>query len=147
MSVKPREPLTITEALVNMREAIERGAVETLPWALSDLEDAIRRLQAVPVVERTPETVLRAMVRAYTDAATDAEIDYFRADEMTRAEARADALRNCLDEAVMAIRGELGYLCARGEMDTSREWPEWVGKDYEARLSGEAPLDAPPAKS
>jgi hypothetical protein len=142
---KTREPLTITEALVNMRESLDRG--ETSLWALSDLEDAIRRMQTKPAVERTPETALRAMVRAYTDAAIEAEGAYFRSDEQSADETRADALRNRLDEALVAIRGELGYLCASGEMDTSRDWPEWVGKDYEARLAGTTPLDAPPAKN
>lgn len=96
-------------------------------------------------VPRTPETVLRGMLRAYTDAATDAETAYFRADELSADEARADALRSRLDEALVAIRGELGWLCANGEMDTPRDWPEWIGKDYEARLSGARPIDAPPA--
>lgn len=41
---RPREPLTITEALVSLRESLERSGMPL--GALSDLEDAVRHLQA-----------------------------------------------------------------------------------------------------
>ena len=43
---RPREPLTITEALMSLRESLERSGMSL--GALSDLEDAVRHLQAKP---------------------------------------------------------------------------------------------------
>ena len=54
-----REPPTITEALVDMREALDRGMVLSARKALSDLEDAVRRLQAA-----APTAAIVAFLRA-----------------------------------------------------------------------------------
>lgn len=63
-SPSPREigataDMTITSALVAMREAVERGSRVTVLQAFSNLEDAIRKMQAQTA--GTPQTVARAI--------------------------------------------------------------------------------------
>lgn len=95
-------------------------------------------------VERTPETVLRAMLQAYVDAATDAEVRYFTADCGSVTEANTDKDRDMFWNAAESIRGELSWLKAYGSLSDFLEWPKWVDDDYQARLRGDRPIDAVP---
>lgn len=101
----------------------------------------IERGDHVAPVERTPEVVLRAMLRAYEAGAIEAETAY---------------MRTCpdVDAAVAALpeAERLGFWCGRLRRETASviAWggsPNLVSEiaaDYEARLCGERPLDAPP---
>lgn len=95
-------------------------------------------------VERTPETVLRAMLRAYVDAATNAERLYLRAKPGSVDEANADGDCDMFWNAAESIRGELSWLKAYGSLSDFLEWPKWVDDDYQARLRGDCPIDAVP---
>ena len=94
-------------------------------------------------VERTPETVLRAMLHAYVDAATDAEVRFFTTD-FGPDEANAGEDRDMFWNAAESIRGELAWLKAYGSLSDFLEWPKWVDDDYQARLRGDRPIDAVP---
>ena len=88
-------------------------------------------------VGRTPETVLRAMLRAYTDAAVAAEAEVLRASDPTLMQQAR--YYNAMD-AEANMRSSLAQFLADGEI------VPWLTErtDYEARLSGARPLDAPP---
>lgn len=59
---KPREPLTITEALVDMRDALDNNMVPKARRALSDLEDAVRRLQATAIRGESAQEAIGATI-------------------------------------------------------------------------------------
>jgi len=103
---------------------------------------AERRSALATKAERTPEVVLRAMLRAYEAAALEAEIAYFSTDDDDRwADVRRkDVTRWCED-----VRGELAAMIADNHQRF--DWPQCVHLDYEARLRGERPLDAPPMET
>lgn len=106
---------------------------------LNVLPDSGRREKAQ---ERTPETVLRAMLRAYNDSATELLIEWYRMPgdgEETDGRAKWQRLEHVLD-AADALRHSLGLLL--NDFDTWRL--DIPADDYEARLSGQRPLDAPP---
>lgn len=71
---KPREPLTITEALVDMRDALDNNMVPKARKALSDLEDAIRRLQARPDPTAAIVRFLRAEEERFDRGSEDAKV-------------------------------------------------------------------------
>ena len=94
--------------------------------------------------ERTPKMVLRAMLRAYVDAATNAERLYLRAKPGSVDEANADGDRDMFWNAAESIRGELAWLLEHDSLADCLEWPKWVDDDYRARLRGDCPIDAVP---
>ena len=69
---RPREPLTITEALVSLRESLERSGMPL--GALSDLEDAIRHLQAKPDPTAAIVRFLRAEEERFDRGSEDADL-------------------------------------------------------------------------
>lgn len=92
-------------------------------------------------VERTPKTVLRAMLKAYERAALEASVAAWRnADDDGAVEreevliARVGSLRQATAKAIAAEHDPLSML--------SRQ----TRADYEARLSGAIPLNAPPTE-
>lgn len=91
-------------------------------------------------VPRTPETVLRAMLAAYTDAAVAAEVPMLRAEAPTMRQ-QGDYFN--AKDAAGNMRSALAQFLADGEI------VPWLTlhTDYEARLAGATPLDAPPAKN
>lgn len=85
----------------------------------------------VPV--RTPETVLRAMLRAYEAALLFA---------MIRRVSGEDIKVGWLLMAVSEVRHEAA--CVAANIGRSVSLPQAIRFDYEARLSGARALDAPP---
>lgn len=69
---RPREPLTITEALMSLRESLERSGMSL--GALSDLEDAIRHLQAKPDPTDAIVRFLRAEEERFDRGSEDADL-------------------------------------------------------------------------
>jgi len=217
---RPRESLTITEALVSLRGSLERRGVPL--GALSDLEDAIRHLQAKPDptaaivrflraeeerfdrgsedadlgvegrercrskasalrtaaayiergdhlttdaapgeteyergqhVESERETVLRAMLRAYERATFGAYLAHFKADKDTPQERECYRRAQLLHRQCHVILRETAGVAAGfpDEVDFYMHVGQPVDSgtlfaDYEARLAGTRPLDAPPAE-
>lgn len=99
------------------------------------LADKQAEREAAP---RTPETVLRAMLRAYEAAAFDAMAAYYRAEDGESEWARSDQLDDFVDE----LRVETAHLVA-GYKGPDLTYPTVIA-DYEARLAGTRPLNAPP---
>lgn len=90
--------------------------------------------------KRTPEVVLRAMLKAYQDAALEKAMAYFNSNRVSDLDKSIAA-----DKRVVAVRDALAVvLCGRG-VKTDVSSP--VGVDYEKRLAGERPLDAPPLEA
>jgi hypothetical protein len=89
-------------------------------------------------VPRTPETVLRAMLLAYTEAAVAAEVPMLRAEAPTMRQ-QGDYFN--AKDAAGNMRSALAQFLADGEI------VPWLTlhTDYEARLSSARPIDAPPA--
>ncbi len=87
---------------------------------------------------RTPETVLRAMLRAYTNAAVNAETALLRSVAPTIMQQAAYFNAN---DAAANMQSSLAQYLADGEVTP------WLTlhTDYEARIAGTTPLDAPPA--
>lgn len=90
-------------------------------------------------VERTPEVVLRAMLAAYEKAALEAEKALCR-----------DRRNEQLTDVARAMHLWVG-ICRMALADvqvSNQVYPETLGRmlrdDYEARLVGTRPLDAPP---
>jgi hypothetical protein len=95
--------------------------------------------------ERTPVNVLRAMWSAYSQTALDAEVDYFSiVNDDVQAHLAAEH-RDEMADAADAVRGELSAMLAGNH--TRFDWPQWIHADYEARLRGERPLNAPPMET
>lgn len=111
--------------------------------ALVKAANAIERGDHVQPVERTPEVVLRAMLRAYEEAALQAARRWWLAnpDDAAAALAYQDALQ-ALDDVMVGLAG-----CLEGDVPDGEDFlHSGVGQDYEARLRGDRPLDAPPAE-
>lgn len=103
----------------------------------------------LPPVDRTPEVVLRAMLRAYEAATFDACLAYFRAEDSGSHEERARHERaRFLHRQCDVIRREAAGVAAGYpdpvDFDAAGETSERLMADYEARLRGDRPLDAPP---
>lgn len=93
--------------------------------------------------ERTPEVVLRAMLKAYEAAALEIDVAYFRTDDGTPAEAVLGRASERADSALSNLRDATAASIVGNEPDIIlRMWGLWP--DYEARLSGARPIDAPP---
>lgn len=95
---------------------------------------------------RTPEVVLRAMLRAYEQAALDAAIQRARIGSGGRVrfpvaefEDGAMVLRQALAVVLAGNGGAEEYFRLRRDID--------LLADYEARLAGTRPLDAPPMET
>lgn len=90
--------------------------------------------------ERTPEMVLGAMLVSYGDAALVSRVRLWRDDATDR---RLDTT----EHAIITIRNSLAAAHAGPEhlVNSLRTLSRRVRADYEARLSGATPLDAPPA--
>ena len=90
----------------------------------------------LPPVDRTPEVVLRAMLRAYEARAEAAHVADIRA--------TCPALRHARNRAQRAndvLHAMLYWHMAGKDL----EWDDpTLSADYEARLRGDRPLDAPP---
>jgi hypothetical protein len=94
--------------------------------------------------ERTPEVVLRAMLRAYEAAALEAMIEHHRAPPDSPEERKAHTRARRLHRDALGLRVEIaGLVCG---FPMSADWDDASRTDYEARLRGERPLDAPPAE-
>lgn len=91
----------------------------------------------LPPVDRTPEVVLRAMLRAYEEALLVAHAAYMGGDRTFEAARKVDRL--AADTA--AVRGACAWVIS-GHADVDLR--EHRLDDYEARLDGSTPLDAPP---
>jgi hypothetical protein len=89
--------------------------------------------------ERTPETVLRAMHRAYSEARFDAAVDAWNAPGV--AGPRASWLYACSSELMSEHRRTRVYAGAVVSLSQPG-----LQVDYAARLRGERPLNAPPAE-
>lgn len=131
--------------------AIVRARVEAplgLSNARAELTDVLAAIESEPpagpgdaALPRTPEVVLRAMLRAYEAAALDAARVYQRSPVDAEGEERAyraavervddvrEGLAECLED------DDVVFVC------------ESVGLDYEARLAGTRPLDALPPEA
>jgi hypothetical protein len=106
----------------------------------------------VEAAERTPETVLRAMLRAYEDEWLDLETKlrcYVRGEgPLTLADRHnLEAFR----ETVPALRGITAEVLSGSPFDPGQTFgryaPTAIGADYAARLAGTTPLDAPPRRA
>jgi len=101
--------------------------------------------------ERTPEVVLRAMLKAYEAAALAAHVGHFRSESNTPTERELYDRARLLNRQCEVIRRELAGVLAGFEdpvdFEVSGERTarsDDLMADYEARLRGERPLDAPP---
>ena len=98
--------------------------------------EIIAARQAKAAAERTPEVVLRAMLRAYEARAEAAHVADIRA--------TCPALRHARNRAQRAndvLHAMLYWHMAGKDL----EWDDpTLSADYEARLRGDRPLDAPP---
>ena len=102
----------------------------------------------------TPEVVLRAMLRAYEAAALDAEIAVQSVQKDSPAQTAASNRARLLTTQCGAIRREAAGVIAGwpDEVDFYTPGSQPVNSgvlagDYEARLAGTRPLDAPPLEA
>mgnify|MGYP003494868936 CR=1 FL=1 len=104
--------------------------------AVVDVEQVLRDA-AFEEPERTPDVVLRAMLRAYEAALFAAHVAYMRGDKTFDGARRVDRLAADTD----AVRGAAAWVAAgNAEVGLS----EYRLADYTARLAGTRPLNAPP---
>lgn len=105
------------------------------------------RQKAKATLPRTPHAVLTAMSRAYTAARFAAHVAALRATPGTAEETAAFALLKRLETWRLAVENEAASEAALGE-DYGTDWTDDVlAADYEARLAGTRPLDAPPMEA
>lgn len=113
------------------------------------LSEAIAQTANPAPVERTPETVLRAMLKAYEAAALDATVGFFRA--LKVGEGTSDFSASVIDwqSRREIVFDTLAATLAGAEEDRERVLNilSLVRADYEARLAGTRPLDAPPMEA
>lgn len=100
----------------------------------------IERGDHLAAVERTPETVLRAMVAAYAQAAVDAEAEVFRHGAGAPIQMKVRMFDT--QDAFANMRATAATYFAEGEL-----LPWLNSTDYAARLAGTRPLDAPPLEN
>lgn len=106
--------------------------------SLMPLAEALEQRQTM--APRTPEVVLRAMLRAYEAAAFEALVKHYQAEDgQGEAELEASEVINGL---VNELRSEAAHASA-GYPAHDLTTPRLIA-DYEARLAGTRPLDAPP---
>lgn len=130
------------------RDAFNASQPE-LPWGHIRAWEAVARavLGAQPEPERTPKTVLRAMLAAYEAAALEAVVAFYQAPKDVPEERKARERMNLIDRLCSAVRRETGAAVA-GWTDIDFDCDRLVARellaDYEARLRGDVPLNAPP---
>jgi hypothetical protein len=105
--------------------------------------DQLRAAAEGEPAERTPETVLRAMLKSYEKAALEAAIAAWRGDDTAFVAHQRQADR--LTALALDIRAALAMLIA-GRLGALAPWLGRGVADYEARLRGDRPLDAPPGE-
>lgn len=117
-----------------VRRAARKAVDATTDCAIASALEALRGvLDKVEFAERTPEIVLRGMLQAYEAAAL----------ERTEAELRGEESRGGLVfGALDDVRFALAHCRVKGRVP--RHLGPRITADYEARLSGVRPLDAPP---
>lgn len=135
-------PERVDEALRSVAEIYERPVSTRGGWGHIPGVGYKWTVEPVEPVERTPEVVLRAMLRAYTDAGLAAEAGYFAADDSTAEEADAASRMTMIDGGIDIVRERLARLLSRP--DDLNDMGMVITADYEARLRGDRPLDAPP---
>lgn len=146
--VTGRAPTAEVGAAVDRVVAASAALGPVPPGKTADFHRAVMGLLATLAskpVERTPEMVLRAMLGAYEAAALDAAIAWATVAKRDRSTAMGYLTR--LERVIAGLRFALGLLCTTSE-SVLRDWraclSDW--SDYEARLAGTTPLDAPPAE-
>jgi hypothetical protein len=93
---------------------------------------------------RTPESVLRAMLRAYEQAALDAARAWWRSEDPDDADAHL-AYEHALQAWSDVLLGLT--MCLEGDAPDADDFMHTdIGQDYAARLRGDRPVDAPPAE-
>ena len=113
--------------------------------AISDMEIIFERVErAAPDAHQspTPEVVLRAMLRAYTEAGLAAEVAYFAAGDNSAEERAAEGRMDMIDWGIAVVRERLARLLSRP--DDLCDMGVVITADYKARLRGDRPLDALP---
>ena len=102
-------------------------------------------LARVEAAERTPETVLRAMLVSYGAAAIELRTELWRSPAWPPLFARQ---LDVLDHAITTLHNAIGaHLAASPRADESlMSLGRLVRTDYAARLAGTTPIDAPPAQ-
>lgn len=95
---------------------------------------------------RTPETVLRAMLRVYEASALALVCEYYGTEIAARPGRDIVRLSDEADCAVSIVRDALALQIARGQnpLDASCSL---IATDYAARLGSTRPLDAPPMET
>jgi hypothetical protein len=93
---------------------------------------------------KTPESVLRAMLRAYEQAALDAARAWWRSEDPDDADAHL-AYEHALQAWSDVLLGLT--MCLEGDAPDADDFMHTdIGQDYAARLRGDRPVDAPPAE-
>lgn len=118
----------------------ELGLAEVETSALTPAGAAL--LARVEAAERTPETVLRAMLVSYEADAIEKARAYYADPGVDASLLRAT---NEADTDVEIVRDQLAILLAKG-FTTFTVSMSTIGADYATRLAGTTPIDAPPAK-
>ncbi len=101
-------------------------------------------LDRVEAAERTPETVLRAMLAAYEAAALLAGREWART---ASEDAWGPISVHDMAGAISLIRLALAWLLESRPDPIGRFFSRALATDYEARLAGTRPLDAPPPEA
>jgi hypothetical protein len=105
------------------------------------------RQKAKAALPRTPHAVLVAMRQAYTAARFAAHVAALRAPLGTAEETAAFERLKRLETWRLVVENEAASEAALGE-DYGTDWTDDVlAADYEARLAGTRPLDAPPPEA
>ena len=122
----------------------ERGELPAVAQCGQCLAD---RQQAKAALPRTPHAVLTAMRQAYNTARFAAHVAALRAPLGTAEETSAFATLKRLETWRLVVENEAASEAALGE-DYGTDWTDDVlAADYEARLAGTRPLDAPPPEA
>lgn len=120
-----------------------RGLVEGLAHETSHVgRDLLARVEAA---ERTPVSVLRAMLASYSAAVIELRAELWRGPTWPPLFARQ---LDVLDHAITTLHNALGaYLAGSPRAEESlMSLGRLIRGDYAARLAGTTSLDAPPAK-
>lgn len=113
---------------------LAQGVAEHTIWLLEN-----QRAEWFAEPERTPETVLRAMLAAY-EAAWVARVDAVIAEGKSPL---FDKRQAWLERAITQLRWEYMGAAARADYQPFVTGTE-MRPDYDARLTGKLPLNAPP---
>lgn len=101
-----------------------------------------RGVSGEPPAKRTPETVLRAMLKAYAGALPDAHLVFARAAPSSTRQEAAKQRQDFLERAVALLGFWTGNTILTGRPPTI--FNNLLRADYEARMSGTRPLDSLP---